>query len=145
MNADLRKWIAGLMACLLLLGSGGTVLAAGQNGGHAYSEYAAVHTQESRPQEEIRIRGTEYSRADDAALTVVDCAGVPGLATGDNGFVEWRFDAPAAGLYNMEISYYPLSGKGNAIQRVLYINDEVPFDELSSVSFPRVYTDAGSE
>lgn len=145
MNADLKKWIAGLLASFLLLSGSGTAFAAGQKGGSAYSEYEAAHAQELRPQTEILIPATEYFRADDAALAVMDCAGTPGLATGDDGIVEWRFAVSEAGLYNVEISYYPLPGKGNAIQRALYINDEVPFDELNAVTFSRVYQNAENE
>lgn len=67
------------------------------------------------------------------------------LSTSGDGFVEWRFQVPQAGLYNFEVCYYPLEGKNNDIERDISINGVVPYDDLYAVSFHRVYTDRDDE
>lgn len=146
MNTDLKtRFLCLTVSCLLLFSGIGAGMTAAESAGLSYADYAAAHREDPRPQQDICIKGTDYTRAEGTAPTAVDCAGTPGLSTGDSGTVEWRFNVAKAGLYHIEISYYPLPGKGNAITRVLTINGEVPFEELSGVSFPRIYRDREGE
>jgi ABC-type glycerol-3-phosphate transport system substrate-binding protein len=62
-------------------------------------------------------------------------------AEGDS-WVEWTFDVPAAGLYNLGLEYYPLAGKRASIQRSLQIDGEYPFIEARRVAFDRIWEDA---
>ena len=58
------------------------------------------------------------------------------------GWVEWTFDVPATGLYNLGLEYYPLPGKRATIQRGLMIDGKYPFNEARRVVFYRNWKDA---
>src|SRR5690606_23471085 len=76
---------------------------------------------------------------------LVDAYGRPGEAlwTGEEGYVEWTVDVPQAGLYNIEIVYYPAPGRGTAIEREIQINGEVLFAGSELLIFHRIFGDDG--
>jgi len=96
----------------------------------------------------IDLPGTGYAAQHKADLEKV--VGVGGReeatlawreAEGDS-WVEWAFDVPAAGFYNLGVEYYPLEGKRASIQRSLQIDGEYPFVEARRVVFDRIWEDA---
>jgi len=67
------------------------------------------------------------------------------LYTPSTGTVEWTFDLDAmeiktAGLYNIQLVYYPVKGKSAAIEREFYINGEVPFSEARSLKLAKIWS-----
>lgn len=64
------------------------------------------------------------------------------LIIGDGADVEWTFDVPVSGFYSIEVLYFPVAGRGNAIERRLAINGEVPFREASIFSLSRIWANA---
>lgn len=72
-----------------------------------------------------------------------------GLLTGDNTNITWQFNLPSEGRYNIILTYlsvgdipsYQSKGKGLEIERLLKINDEVPFTEANNIKLPRYYRD----
>lgn len=62
---------------------------------------------------------------------------------GSEGFVEYRFDVPADGLYELHVSYRPVTGKG--LRRPIVWNVTVdgkrPFREASSITLYRGWKD----
>ncbi len=93
--------------------------------------------------------GPDYSAQSDSTLTIEEnLGGLQGAVlawyegqTG-TGWVEWAFDVPSAGLYNLAIEYYPLPGKRASIQRDLQIDGQYPFIEARRLSFDRTWKDA---
>lgn len=55
--------------------------------------------------------------------------------------VEWEFDVPQDGLYTIQVDYFPTSGKSSSIIRTVYIDGELPFEQMRSVVFDRVWVD----
>ena len=53
--------------------------------------------------------------------------------TPNTGSVVWEFNVEHAGMYLIEIEYCQIIGSTNSIERVIYINGEVPFSEARSV------------
>lgn len=64
------------------------------------------------------------------------------LITDDKSKVTWSFTIPEEGSYQMQVEYIPVEGKGNAIEREILINGELPFRECAGVIFHRTFTDA---
>lgn len=60
----------------------------------------------------------------------------------DIGTVTWKFNVPEedAGLYGIRFEYYPVEGTTSNIERRLYIDGSVPFDEARSLSFTKVWS-----
>ena len=65
--------------------------------------------------------------------------GKTGLWTGDNGMVAFKVNVPQTGFYNLQLTYYPVEGKGSSIERMLYIDGVIPFKEARYLSFSRVF------
>src|SRR5581483_5733252 len=96
---------------------------------------------------EITIPAASYTASGGIeGLQVVDnFQGRPGqtlLWTKDDGWVEWTFDVPQSGLYEITVDYYPIPGQSGAIQRELSLDGRLPFREASRVVFERVWKDA---
>lgn len=109
-----------------------------------YTAYLAAREALPRPGAEYVISAVEYSRADMALQVVAELGGRgPVLVTAEEGFVEWEVDVAEAGLYSIEIEYYPVPGRGTAIERELRINGERPFQGAETLVFSRVWTDEG--
>ena len=43
------------------------------------------------------------------------------------------------GLYNIAVTYYPVPGRRSSIQREIYINGELPYEEAGFIEFHRVW------
>ena len=112
-----------------------------------YSEYLQQNRDELYPDTSIRINGNSYTNAADPdAKTLEEFHGAANtLATGSSGFVEWEFDVPEQGLYSIAIRYCPIPGKGNAIERSFRINGTIPYDDLNSVSFVRMFRNEAAQ
>lgn len=63
-----------------------------------------------------------------------------GLYTLEEGSVTYSVNVPKAGYYNIEITYYPVSGKNNSIERMLSINGEIPFENAQYIKLSRRWT-----
>lgn len=61
------------------------------------------------------------------------------LLTSDEGKTSWDVFIDEAGFYNLKLFYYPYPGKSSAIERALYINDEIPFDGAKTLTFARIW------
>lgn len=57
------------------------------------------------------------------------------------GWIEWRIEVPAAGLYELEIDYSPLVGSFSAITRGLQINGRYPYAEAERLRLDRAWKD----
>lgn len=110
-----------------------------------YHEYLARFPNAARPDVTIVIPAVEYSSSDMELSTVSGLGGYDRevLLTRESGYVEWAFEVPQAGLYNIAIEYYPMPGRGVDIERELWINGERPFNNAQYLEFNRVWGDEG--
>ncbi len=78
----------------------------------------------------------------------------PSLLTGDGGRAYWKFTVEESGLYTITADYFPIVedpdiedederdiGKKSSIERVLFIDGEVPFNEARYITFTRNWID----
>ena len=66
-----------------------------------------------------------------------------GVLTEDESDLTWKVEVPRAGLYNIRLQYLTTESRGVDIEREIAINGEVPFSGASTLTFPRLWTDAG--
>ena len=61
----------------------------------------------------------------------------------DEGTIAFNFTVPAggAGLYHFNVSYYPIVGKTSSIERMVKIDNKVPFKEARYLTFTKPYKD----
>jgi len=66
------------------------------------------------------------------------------LRTEEVSFVEYSVNVERAGLYYINMEYFPLSSRGIAIERSILINGEVPFLGADRLAFQRIWGDSGN-
>ena len=126
-----------------------------------YQEYKALHNKQNPGKATLEILGADYdTQLTDAKVVVLDDGFGAGkvLITPENGRTVWKIQVPTAGLYNIEIEYYPLESydvngdgkitdgedilsRGNTIERAILIDGEYPFKESRYCEFQRVWVD----
>ena len=66
-----------------------------------------------------------------------------GIYTSETDEVTWKVDVPKAGLYNIRLDYLTTEARSVDIERQLLINGELPFTGAGTLTFTRLWTDAG--
>ncbi len=102
-----------------------------------YEEYLAEHEGAAHPDTEIVVKGTDYLEASEGFYKEND-----GLCTLEDGSVTYEVDVPLAGFYSICLDYYPVEGKNSSIERELYINGEIPFENAQYLKFSRIWQNA---
>ena len=72
-----------------------------------------------------------------ASVSVVTERG--SLFTPSTGTVTWKVNIPAAAKYSIEIEYWPTFAKSTSIERILKINNAIPFAEARYVTLPKIW------
>jgi len=110
----------------------------------SYEEYLNDHTLAAHPTKEIVIDGGSFIDASPGFKMVDNYQGLKGstVLTLEEGEVSWNVDVPEEGFYNIKLLYFPTKGKNNVIERMLYINGEIPFQGAKYLEFARRWTDA---
>jgi len=79
-------------------------------------------------------RSSPTTTPNSVTTTVLNYVG--GDAWRNNGmWVEWEFEVPEDGYYNIMIKGRQNYSRGSVSNRAVYIDGEIPFDEVSEVSF----------
>lgn len=65
------------------------------------------------------------------------------LWTVEDSSVTWSVEVTKSALYNISVLYHSLDGNGDGVQRKLYIDGEIPFDEAYIITFDRFWKDEG--
>ena len=156
----MRKWI-GIGLAFLLLAAGTAIAAAGPDIREfeeqvstysinpdipSYTEYREKHALSASAHTEIILEAAEAARYTDAdgadkPVTPENAAGRNGISvlTGEEAVIEWDFEAKETGWYDVEVEYYPWPGKNAEIQRAFFLDGTLPYAELATVNFTRVW------
>ena len=108
---------------------------------NAYKNYIARYTDAEMPMEEVTIDVTDYEATDGAVTEVVDFEGKTDCVSwlDSEGTITWTFDVETAGLYNLEMVYYPVSGSNTTVEVELMIDGDYPFNEVKLVELDRYW------
>lgn len=111
----------------------------------SYGAYLSRHAGASRPQAEIVVCGGDFLQAGDGFQRLEDYEGLGSACamTPEEGSITWEVKVEEAGLYNLELVYYPVEGKNNKIARSLLINGEVPYSDARYLEFSRIWENGG--
>lgn len=116
-----------------------------------YNDYVLEHPA-NYPTSEIEVGVDALSRYEEAegvvAPTVYDnYNGRAGKSvyTSEESITEFDFTVSQAGFYNVKFDYYPVEGKESSIQRAIFIDGELPYEELARIDFKRTWTNDVSE
>lgn len=99
--------------------------------------YAEVMSQES-----VTVDLSSFKTADGMEAGLDDNGGV---ATSESGSITWEFEVKDPGFYNISVTYCPLPGTGSGIERILYLDGEIPYSGMKQIVFERRFTDESPE
>lgn len=85
-------------------------------------DYSAISNQDTEIKTELGERAEEV-------VALLD----------QEGWVEYTFEVPEDGYYQMGMSYYTLKGKRSSLVRSLKINGEYPFFQAKKLTFQRMW------
>ena len=113
----------------------------------SYKEYMEEYGSQARPADVVEIPAADYVRYEDSDMAAVpelytDYEGMAGgsVLTSEDSLIEFEVEVKTSGLYNLSVVYYPVAGKNSDIQRSVFVDGELPFAEMSLLTFPRVWT-----
>ena len=118
----------------------------------SYKDYLEAHKNAAYPDAFFEV-GAEnivrYEQSAEASDPVLykDYEGFSGNAvyTSEESLVEFEVNVPKTGFYNVSVVYYPVPGKNSEIERSIFVDGELPFKELSLVTFQRVWESVAKE
>ncbi len=107
---------------------------------NSYKNYIAKYDNAEMPMEDVTFDITDYT-ADGAQTEIVDFEGEKDCVAwlDSEGTLTWKFNVKTAGLYNMEMFYYPVAGKNTTVEVELKIDGEYPFDETKLIELDRYW------
>lgn len=112
-----------------------------------YRDYMTQYESAVYPVRIIEVEAADYVRYEESEVPVqpeiyTDYEGMSGdsVLTSEDSLIEFEVEVPESGLYNLSVVYYPVEGKNADIQRSVFVNGSLPFQELSLVNFTRVWT-----
>lgn len=110
-----------------------------------YNDYTAQYP-DNKPDATVHVDAADYVRYEENDETVTpeiydDFEGMSGksVLTSENSLIEYELNVPETGFYDLSFVYYPVAGKNSAIQRSIFLDGALPYDELSLVEFQRVW------
>lgn len=112
-----------------------------------YQEYLASN-ETNRPDDVYVIDASDYVRVEEMEATPYDnYEGMDGTSiyTEEQGLIEYEVDIKTAGLYEMSLQYYPVEGKNTSIQRSIFVDGALPYQELALLEFSRVWVNESDE
>ena len=107
---------------------------------NSYKNYIAKYDNAAMPMEDVTFDITDYT-ADGAQTEIVDFEGEKDCVSwlDSEGTLTWKFNVKTAGLYNMEMFYYPVAGKNTTVEVELKIDGNYPFDETKLIELDRYW------
>ncbi|NLP35060.1 MAG: extracellular solute-binding protein [Clostridiales bacterium] len=109
-----------------------------------YKEYLAQYDIRKRPDEEYVIDAEDYVRVVDMEIEEYqNFEGMEGTSVylGEKGLIEYEVTVEEEGFYDISLLYYPIEGKSASIQRGIFVDGELPYNQLSLVEFSRIWVD----
>lgn len=110
-----------------------------------YSEYVAQFPK-NYPETTIRVDTNDvvrYEEADKKAeiSTYADYEGMQGnsIYTSEDSLVEFDITVEEEGFYNLSVVYFPIEGKNSDIERSIFVDGVLPYDEMATIKFPRIW------
>lgn len=142
----MRLKVHGLILVALIAGIFALFIFSGENKKVGAWENTAIEKediQNTSPQDSIIIYGKDCIEKGGDVRIISDRENEKQyLYTGEEGYCQWSVDIKEPGNYNILVRYMPDKGKGAPIERVLYIDEKMPFPEGTNVIFKRAWENA---
>lgn len=108
-----------------------------------YTRYQNAHADAPYPDKDVEVPLPDYVSGENVEVYSTYEGVDNALYTGEGSSVTWEVEIPESGLYNVCLEYMTVESRGVAIERALYINGELPFDDAANMAFSRLWMDGG--
>lgn len=113
---------------------------------HSYTAYLEKYGQEEMADCEVDIPVAEYAASEGTVQLYEEYEGKENvILTDEDGYVEWSITVPQTGLYQIRVDYLTYGGNGLKVERSVYIDGELPYNEAEFLTFERSFVDVASE
>ena len=109
-----------------------------------YTRYLEAHANAAYPKKEAVVDLLSYTAEGEVSVEDNYNGVAKALFTGSDAKVTWSVDVPESGFYNVYLEYMNVESRGVDVERALYINGELPFDDAYNMIFSRRWIN-GSE
>lgn len=109
---------------------------------NTYAQYLSRYASAQMPGEGVSVDVLSAQPTEGMEVRTLE-DGSQGLYTAEDSEVTWEVEVPAAGLYNLSLRYYTVPSRGVDVERILYINGELPFSGADTLLFSRLWKDGG--
>ena len=107
----------------------------------SYGEYLQTYARATASDDVIDIDLSKYTDSEKVRVETFENRDNV-LVTEEEGFVEFTVEVPSTGLYGLGCNYFPVEGKGVAIERAITINGKSPYTEARTAALDRIYVDS---
>ncbi|WP_138752279.1 extracellular solute-binding protein [Paenibacillus sinopodophylli] len=91
----------------------------------------------------ITITPADYTGASDESLLHTDAEEQAAIRwENEKGWIEWTFEAPKSGWYELHLDYKPLAGGNASVVRGVQIDGQYPFVESGRIELERLWKDS---
>lgn len=109
-----------------------------------YSEYLKEYSRAGTPDKTVSVDVLDYDSSKSNGVRVEkDYKGKDVVFTEEDSFVTWKVNVPEAGFYNINMEYIAVPSRNVNMERIFYINGEMPFSGADTLAFYRLWKDGG--
>ena len=108
-----------------------------------YAKYVATYANAANPAVSAPFNLFSYTSTEGVEVKENYEGADKVLYTETGSQVTWKVNVPESGFYNLEMEYLAPKSAGIAVERGVFVNGEVPFDDARNISFTRIWTDGG--
>ena len=113
---------------------------------HSYAVYMETYKEADGATTEVTINAMDYTDSEGDVQSYGEYEGKRDVVlTPAKGFVEWTVKIPQTGFYQMKVDYLTYGGDDLKVERSVYIDGELPYDEAEFLVFERSFVDVASE
>ena len=110
----------------------------------SYSEYQMEHKNAKNPSVTVNVDVLNFDASKSYGSHIETILGKDVVVTDDTSSVTWYIDVPQEGFYNLSMEYVAVPSRNVTMERILYINGEMPFSGADILSFYRLWKDGGA-
>lgn len=147
----LKKRVRIAVICLAVILSGGVLLPAfraEQTGNFVstYEEYREISGKYSFGERTVLTEKEVSDKSENTEIAAdVQNTGAGGVVIPDDGFATWKFTTQEDCSYVLSVEYMAAEAASGNLEVELNIDGEIPFSEVTLVSFERMYEQAAGE
>lgn len=115
-----------------------------QSSTRTYSEYLELYSKKKEAKQTVKVDVFAYDEDKSYGVRVQDdYLGKKVVVTEDRSSITWNVDVQEEGFYNISMEYACIPSRNVEMERILYINGEIPFSGADILSFARLWKDGG--